>query len=280
MVEGTPSTAPWVENRPTSGWWPGLEFGKLWRYREVAGFLAWRDVKLRYRQTALGVIWVLLQPFATTALFTGVFGQLVHVPSDGLPYAVFAFAGLTIWNYVSSSVQSGANSLVDARQLVTKLYFPRLLAPLAAVVAGGVDLVVALVGLAILAAAYGTAPGLQVLLLPVWIAAAVAVAFGAGAFLAAVNVRYRDVKYALPFALQLWLFASPVLYPVSLIHGAARWVIAINPLVGLMDGLRWSAVGGPPPVGPDAVSALMGATVLICGVVYFRLTESRLADYI
>ncbi len=270
----------WAEYRPSAGWLPRLELGRLWRYREVALFLAWRDLKLRYRQTALGVVWVLLQPFAAAALFTGVFGGLVHVPSEGLPYAVFAFTGLTAYNYVAGSVQIGANSLVDDRQLVTKLYFPRLLAPLAAVTAGLLDLLVALAGLAVLAAAYGTAPGPQLLLLPAWIAAAVGLAFGVAALLAAVNVRYRDVKYALPFALQFWLFASPITFPGSLIHGAARWAFALNPLTGLVDVLRWSTVGAPPPPPADAASALTGFMLLAWGMLYFRRTESSLADYL
>lgn len=261
-------------------WWPRLELAKLWRYREVALFLAWRDVKLRYRQTAFGIVWVLLQPFAAAALFAGVFGQLIHVPSEGLPYVVFAYTGLTAYNYVAGSVQIGANSLVDDRQLVTKLYFPRLLAPLAAVLASLLDLVVALAGLVVLAVAYGTAPGLELLLLPIWILAAAALAFGTASLLAAVNVRYRDVKYALPFALQFWLFATPVTFPASLIHGVARWVFAVNPLTGLVDALRWSAVGGPPPPPADVVSALTGLILLAAGLLYLRRTEASLADYI
>lgn len=281
MATGGRSTGVgWVEHRPSSGWFPGLELGRLWRYREVALFLAWRDVKLRYRQTALGVLWVLLQPFAAAALFTGIFGQLVRVPSEGLPYAVFAFTGLVAYDYVAGVVQVGANSLVDERHLVTKLYFPRLLAPLAAVLAGLVDLIVAFAGLALVAAAYGTPPGLQLLLLPAWVAAAVLLAAGISALLAAVNVRYRDVKYALPFAVQIWLFASPITFPAALVHGAARWAFALNPLTGLIDVLRWSAVGGPSPPLADSLSGLSGIALVLIGLVYFRRTESSLADYV
>lgn len=257
-----------------------MDLGRLWRFREVALFLAWRDVKLRYRQTMLGVLWVLLQPIATTALFTGIFRHLVRVPSDGVPYPVFAFAGLTAWTYVSTSVQSGANSLVESRELVTKLYFPRLLAPLAAVLASLIDLAVALVALAVLVAVYDSPPGAAVALLPVWIVGLVLVAAGAATLLSALNARYRDVKYALPFLLQLWLFASPVVFPASLIHGGARYVYALNPLAGLIDCLRWSALGAPAPPAADWLSAVACAVLLLFALIYFRRTESVLADLI
>ncbi len=246
----------------------------------MALFLAWRDIKLRYRQTVLGVLWVLLQPIASTALFTGIFRNLVHVPSDGVPYPLFAFAGLAAWNYVSSSVQSGANSLVEDRELVTKLYFPRLLAPLAAVLASLLDLAVALAALAVLVAVYDSPPGAAVALLPVWIVGLVLVASGAGALLSALNARYRDVKYALPFLLQLWLFGSPIVFPASLIHGAARYAYSINPLVGLMDCLRWSTLGAPAPPAADFISGIACLVLLLAGLIYFRRTERVLADVI
>jgi lipopolysaccharide transport system permease protein len=274
------SSAVWLENRPSAGWFPRLDLGEAWAYRELTYYLALRDLKLRYKQTAFGVAWALLQPAAGVLVFSIVFGRLAGVPSDGLPYPVFAYAGLSVWIYFSGAVDAAAQSLVEHRDLVTKTYFPRVLAPAAAVLPGLLDLAISWIILAILMLAYGVAPSLAVLLLPLWVLAAVLVALGAGLWLSALNALYRDVRYALTFLLQLWLFASPVVFPSSLVDGAWRYLFGVNPVVGVLDGVRWSLIGGPAPGVQDAVSALAAAILLVTGAVYFRRVERRIADRI
>ncbi|HEX2112357.1 MAG TPA: ABC transporter permease [Gaiellaceae bacterium] len=272
--------APWRENRPTDGWLPRVDFRDLWEHREVAAFLALRDVRLRYRQTAFGVAWAIIRPLAAAAIFTIVFGRLVDVPSDGLPYVVFAYAGLTIWTYVSSAVEAAANSLIEDRALVTKVAFPRVLAPVASTLPGLLDLAISLVILGVFMTVTGVAPSAALVVVPVSVAGAVAVSIGAGLLLSALNVKYRDVRYALGFALQTWLFASPVVYPSSLFDGAWRYVFAANPLVGVIDGFRWSVAGAPPPGAYVLVSLATGTLVLAAGVLVFSRMERRFADVV
>jgi lipopolysaccharide transport system permease protein len=276
----SPATDRWIENRPTRGWLPQLGWSELWARRELVLFLALRDFKLRYAQAALGVAWVLIQPLVAAALFYGVFGRGLGAPSDGIPYLVFAFSGLVLWTYLSQSVQSASESLAAHSALVTKVYFPRLVAPIAAVLPGLVDLAIALVVLAVLMAAYGVVPGLAVATLPLWILAAVAVALAVGLWLAALNAQYRDVRHALGFVLQIWFFASPIAYSSSVISDGWRYVYAANPAVGVLDGLRWSALGAPAPGSEDLVSLAVGILVLATGALYFRRVERRLADVI
>ncbi len=270
----------WTENRPRRGWLPRLDLAELWSYRELAFFLALRDLKLRYKQTVFGIAWALIQPVAAMLLFTVIFGRLADVPSDGLPYAVFVFAGLAVWFYFSNSVEAAAESLVEHRELVTKVYFPRLLAPIAAVLPGLVDLAVSLGLLAVVMIVSGVAPTGAAVLLPLWALAAVGLAFAAGTWLAALNVLYRDVRYALGFFIQLWFFASPVVFSSSLFEGPWRYVYALNPVAGLIDGFRWAAVGAPAP-GPEAlISLASGILLLVGGLLYFGQVERRLADAI
>jgi lipopolysaccharide transport system permease protein len=270
----------WTENRPSRGWLPNIDARELWLFRETAYHLALRDLKLRYKQTALGVAWVVLQPLVAVFLFTFVFGRLADIPSDGIDYAVFAYSGLVGWLYVSSAVEAAAESLVESRDLVTKSYFPRILAPAAAVLPGLVDLLPSLGILAIFMVAYGVAPDAALLTLPVWILAAMLVALGAGLWLAALNALYRDVRYAVGFGLQVWLFASPVVFPSSLVEGTERALFALNPMVGVIDGLRWALVSGPAPPVEDLVSLASGLAILATGVVYFQRVERRMADRI
>lgn len=271
---------PWLENRPSKGWLPRLNAQELWTYRELTYFLALRDLKVRYKQTAFGVAWAILQPVAGAVVFTIVFGRLAKVPSDGIEYAVFVFAGLSVWVYVAGAVDAAAQSLVEHRELVTHTYFPRLLAPFAAVLPGLIDFAISLVILAVFMAVYGVAPSLALLTLPLWFLAVVLVALGAGLWLSALNALYRDVRYTLAFLTQLWLFASPVVFPSSLVEGTGAYFFAANPMVGVLDGFRWCLIGAPPPGLEDVVSLGVGAMLLVSGAVYFRRVERRVADRI
>jgi len=269
----------WIENRPSTGW-PGFRLRTLWAYRELAWFLAERDLKVRYKQTIFGVGWAVLQPLTAAAIFIVLLGRVDDLPADGLPYPVFVFAGLTAWLYVSSSVNRAAESLVTDPSLVTKIYFPRLIAPLASILPSLADLGVSLLILAPFMAAYGVTPGLALATLPAAVVWLVAVALGTGLVFAALNVKYRDVRRVLAFAVQIWLFASPVAFASSLVSGAWKWVYALNPMVGALDTFRWATVGAPRP-GPEALVSL-GVTliVLFAGTVYFHAAERRFADVI
>jgi len=275
----TASAAGWVENRPRTGLLR-LDLTELWAYRELAGFMALRDVKVRYKQAALGIGWAIFQPLAGVVVFTIVFQRLADVQSDGLPYPIFAFVGLLAWNYTSGALTKATQSLVSNAGLVTKVYFPRLLIPLAAVLPGLLDLAVSLPVLLVLYPVYGIRPGWALLTLPLWIAAAVLVALAVGLLLAALNVRYRDVNQAISLLVQLWLFLSPVAYPTSAVPEAWRPVYALNPMVGVIEGFRWCLLDGPAPGPESLVSAGVTAALLGVGLVYFQRTERRFADVI
>ena len=275
----TAGAAGWVENRPRTGLLR-LDLGELWAYRELAGFMALRDVRVRYKQAALGIGWAVFQPLAGAVVFTFVFQRLADVQSDGLPYPVFAFAGLLAWNYTSGAVIKATQSLVSNAGLVTKVYFPRLLIPLAAVLPGLLDLAVSLPVVVVLWAVYDVWPGWAVLTLPLWVAAAMTVALSVGLLLAALNVRYRDVNQAISLLVQLWLFLSPVAYPTSTVPEAWRPVYALNPMVAVVEGFRWSLLGGPAPGAESLVSAAVTVALLAAGLVYFQRTERRFADVI
>jgi lipopolysaccharide transport system permease protein len=242
--------------------------------------LAQRDLKVRYKQTVFGVAWVLIQPLVAAIIFTVVFGRLAGLPSEGLPYAVFVYSGLVLWSYFSAALDSVAQSLVQNRDLVTKTRFPALIAPLAFALPGLADLLVSLAVLGVVMAVYGVAPSVALVFLPGWIVACALVVLGAGLWLSALNVRYRDVRHTMTFLVQVWLFASPVVYASSLVEGGWRYVYALNPMVMVLDGFRWSLVNGPPP-GPEALVSL-GVLVLLLasGLVYFLRAERRFADLI
>lgn len=280
VASASEQTHPWIENRAPSGWLPRLDFRELWTFRELAYALALKDLKVRYKQTFFGVAWSVLQPVLAVVVFTVIFGRLAGLPADGIPYPVFAYAGMAIWLYVSTSTSTAALSLVDNRELVSKVFFPRGLAPLAAIAPGLVDLGVALPILAVLMIPYGVAPGLELLLLPAWIAAAAAVALAVGLWLSALNVKYRDVKHMLGFGLQLWFFASPVVYSSSLVEGDWQYVYALNPMVAVLEGFRWSVIGGPAPGGGALVSGLVVVLLLGGGLVFFHRVERYAADLI
>ena len=270
----------WTENRPSSGWFPRFDFAELWSHREIVWVLAVRNVKIRYKQTFFGVGWALLQPLAGVAIFTLLFGRLAEVPSEGIPYPVFVFAGLAAWVYFSNAATAASESLAQYRELVTKVYFPRLLAPLAAVLPGLIDLAISLFAVGVFMAIFSVAPSVALVLLPLWLVAAVLVAVGVGVWLSALNVQYRDVRNVLTFLLQLWFFATPVVYGSSLLSGRWSFLLALNPVAGLLDGLRWSLVGAPTPGGTAFISLAVGVLVLVSGIAYFGRVERRFADLI
>jgi lipopolysaccharide transport system permease protein len=270
----------WTEIRPPRRGLPRLALGEAWRRRDLGVALAQRTLKVRYRQTLLGVGWALLQPLAGLVIFTLLFGRLAKIPSDGLPYAVFVYPAICVWTYVSASVSAAAAELPQNPHLVTRVYFPRILSPAAAVVPGLLDLTVALALTAVLLVIYDVAPGPQVLLVPLWMAAAAIVAFGVGTWLAAINVKYRDVRQVLPFLLQTWFFVSPMVFPSSLVSDEWRTVYALNPLVGLIDGFRWSLVDSAAPPAADIASLVSAVVIVVGGLYYFRSVEAKFADVI
>lgn len=274
-----PTPAPWIENRPTKGR-RALRVAELWRYRELVGFLALRDVKVRYKQAVFGGAWAIVQPLAGAAIFTVVFGRLAQVSSGDVPYLVLSFAAFTLWSYFSISVNTARMSLVANSALITKVYFPRLAAPLASVLPGLIDLAVALVVLAVMMAIAGIGPGVALLAAPLFLFGTIVVAFGAGTLFAALTVEYRDVQQVFGVLLQLWLFASPVAYPATLVEGSWRWLYYANPMVGMIDGWRWSILGGPPLGRETVVSVVVAALLLWIGLRVFQRSENRFADLI
>lgn len=273
------ATADWKENRPTAGF-RSLQLGELWDYRELVLFLALRDFKAKYKQAVFGVGWAVVQPVAGVVVFTIVFRRFAGVPSDGIPYVVFALLGFVVWSYFSASLGAASTSLVTNAALVTKVYFPRIAAPIAALLPGLVQLVIGLALVVCLMAYYGIAPGLEAAVFPLAVIGAVAVAFGTGLLFAALNVKYRDVGNVLGLLMQLWLLASPVAYPTSLVPDEWRWVYALNPMVGVLDTARWSLVGTPAPGAEVLASVGSGLVLLIVGLVYFQRTERQFADLI
>jgi lipopolysaccharide transport system permease protein len=260
--------------------WRGLELHELWAHRDLFFFLAWRDVKVRYQQTILGVVWAVLQPFLTMVVFTLIFGRLARVPSEGQPYAIFSYAALVPWNLFNSAAGNAGNSLVGNANLITKVYFPRLVIPAAAVGAAMVDFAIAASILLLMMPWYGVAFTPALLMFPVLAILTAIVAAGVGMWLAALNVKYRDVRYALPFVLQLWMFATPVIYPVSFVPGRWRWVLQLNPLSGLIEGFRDAIFARPFDWPALAWSAALSALILVCAAYAFRQTESGFADLI
>jgi lipopolysaccharide transport system permease protein len=275
-----PDELPVTMIEASRGWQP-INARELWSFRELLYFLTWRDVKVRYKQTLLGAAWAVLQPLLTMAVFTVVFGRLARLSSDGLPYEVFALAALVPWTYFANALAQAGNSLVDQHQLLTKVYFPRLLLPLAAVLAGLVDLTISFVMLLVVLAWFGIEPSVRLLAAPAFALLATAAAFAPGLWLAAFNVRYRDVRYVIPFLVQIWLFASPVAYSGSLVPERWRPLYGLNPMVGVVDGFRWMiAPAAPFPATELAAGALAVALVLLTGLFVFRRMEQSFADVV
>ncbi|MGQ0792549.1 MAG: ABC transporter permease [Deltaproteobacteria bacterium] len=258
-----------------------LNLRDLWRYRELLYFLTWRDIKVRYKQTIIGAGWAVLQPLLTMVVFTIFFGRIASIPSEGIPYPIFSYSGLLLWTYFSTSVSSSSNSLVGSANLITKVYFPRLIIPLSSAVAGVVDYFIALTILVLMMLYYGFAPGLSIVFLPATLVLAFISATGVGLWLSALNVKYRDVRYAIPFFIQLMLFATPVIYPADLAPERFRWLMALNPISGIIDAHR-ACVLGYKPIDWDffLLSSAASVVIFLTGVVYFRRVERTFADVI
>jgi lipopolysaccharide transport system permease protein len=254
---------------------------ELWQYRELLYFLIWRDVKVRYKQTAIGAAWAIIQPLMTMIIFTVVFGKFANMPSDGLPYPIFSFAALLPWTYFSKALNQSVSSVVADANLITKVYFPRLLLPLSAVVGGLIDFAIAFVFLLAMMAWYGLAPQWGILLLPFFVLLTMLTALSVSVWLSVVNVRYRDVGQAIPFLVQIWLFASPVAYSASVVPENWRFLYNLNPLAGIIEGFRWALLGSqnPPMVSLLSTSAVVLA-LLYGGIVFFKRMEKTFADVV
>jgi lipopolysaccharide transport system permease protein len=265
---------------PSRGW-VALQLGDVWAYRELLYFLVWRDIKVRYKQTILGAAWAVLQPFTTMVVFSLFFGRLAQIPSDGVPYPLFSYAALVPWTFFAYGLTQSSSSLVDGANLLTKVYFPRLIIPLAAVLSGVVDFGLALLVLLGMMLTYGIMPTAHLLWLPAFVLLALATSLGAGLWLSAMNVQFRDVRYTVPFLTQLWLFATPIVYPSSLLAEPWRTVYGLNPMVGVVEGFRWVLLDTPTAPGPMlAVSILVVLVLLIGGALYFRRMEKTFADVV
>jgi len=279
-IQPLSTTLPETVYEPSRGW-ISLKLGEVWQYRELLYFLTWRDVKIRYKQAALGVGWAILQPLLTMVIFSVIFGGLAKLPSDGIPYPVFSYVALLPWQLFAGSLQRAGTSLVGNANLLTKVYFPRLIIPFSAVGAGLVDFGVSFVVLLGLMLYYGITPTWAILTLPFFVLLALLTALAVGLWLSALNVQYRDVQYAIPFLIQAWMYASPVAYSAGLIpSGIWRIVYGLNPLAGVIQGFRWALVGGTPPDELMVVSVVIVIILLISGLFYFRRMEKTFADVV
>jgi len=264
---------------PKKGWVP-IDIAAIWHHRELLYFLAKRDIKVRYKQTILGGLWAVIQPLFSMIVFSFFFGKLAKIPSDGIPYPVFVYAGLVPWTYFANALSASGNSLVGNANLITKVYFPRLIVPAAASIAGLLDFFIALSLLAVLMAWYHIMPGFQLLLFPVLVGLVFLCAVGVGLWLSALNVQYRDIRYAIPFLIQLWLFLSPVIYPSSIMKHH-RWLMALNPMAGVLEACRASLLGRTPVDWEMlSISAAMICLLFVSGLYYFRRMEKQFADVI
>jgi lipopolysaccharide transport system permease protein len=267
--------------QPSHGW-VALKLGEVWQYRELLFFLTWRDIKIRYKQTLLGAAWALIQPFMTMIVFSLFFGRLAKVPSDGIPYPIFAYAALIPWTYFANGVALSANSMLNDTNLIKKVYFPRLIMPIATVCSGLPDFCLAFLILLAMMVVYGLHPtAISIIWLPICLALTMITALGIGFWLSALNVEYRDIRYTVPFIVQLWLFATPVAYPSSLLTEPWQTLYGLNPMVGVVEGFRWALLGSGHPPGPMVfLSALASIVVLVSGAYYFRRIEKTFADIV
>jgi lipopolysaccharide transport system permease protein len=266
--------------QPSHGWL-SLKLHELWEYRELLFFLVWRDVKVRYKQTVIGTSWAIIQPLMTMVIFTIIFGNFAKIPSDGLPYSIFAYTALLPWNYFSQAISRGGSSLVGSSHLISKVYFPRLIVPLASVVTPLVDFLLSFLVLLGMMVWFRITPTWGILALPLFLLLALVTALAVSLWFSALNVKYRDVGHTIPFLVQFWMYASPVTYPVSLIPEKWRLLYSLNPMTGVIEGFRWALLGKQSPdFGVVIVSALVVLLLLLSGLVYFKRMERTFADVI
>lgn len=266
--------------RPSRSW-VRLDLRELWEYRELLYFFVWRDIKVRYKQTVLGAAWAVIQPFFTMVVFSLFFGKLARIPSEGIPYPIFAYSALVPWMYFANALSSATNTMVEHQRVITKVYFPRLVLPISAALSGLVDFGIAFVVLVGMMLFYGIVPTVAVWTVPFFILLAMITALGVGLWLSALNVQYRDVRYTIPFLVQFWLFATPIAYPSTLVPEKWRALYGLNPMAGVVEGFRWALLGKEQGPGPMlAVSALAITLVLLGGLFYFRRMEKTFADVV
>jgi lipopolysaccharide transport system permease protein len=270
---------PHLVIRPSHGWVP-VRLGDLWRYRELVGFLAWRDISVRYKQTALGVAWAVVQPFLAMLVFVLFFGHIAGFKTADVPYPLYVYSGMLLWQFFSFALTQSSQSLVANQNLVTKVYFPRLAIPVAVVSAGLVDFCIASTVLGGMMGFYGVGPGLRILVFPAFMVLGLLTALGVGLWLSALAVQYRDVQYLIPFTLQLWFFVTPVVYQSVAVPHFARLLLKLNPMTGVIEGFRWALIGTPVNWAAVAISACVAAAVLVTGLFYFRRMEVSFADRI
>lgn len=274
------ASRPVLRIAPPSQWWV-LPFRELWLYRELLYFFVWRDVKIRYKQTVIGAAWAVLQPLLLMIVFTLFFGRLAHIPTDGLPYPVFYYSALLPWMYFAASLQSATSTIVDNQRVITKVYFPRLDLPLSAVLSGLVDFAISFLMFVAIMAYYHVRPTASLIWLPAFLLLTVLTALGAGLWLSALNAIYRDVRYVVPFLVQFWLFASPLVYPSSRVPEKWRGVYGLNPMAGVIEGFRWSLTGhGRPSVRLLSESIIVVAFLVLSGLAYFQKMETTVADMV
>jgi lipopolysaccharide transport system permease protein len=271
---------PVIHIEPSEGW-VSLGLRELWEYRELLYFLIWRDVKVRYKQTVLGVAWAIIQPFFTMVVFSVFFGKLAGIPSDDIPYPIFSYAALVPWTFFAQGLNQSSNSLVGGARLIKKVYFPRLAMPIATVLSGGVDFVLAFIVLLGMMLAFGIVPTVNALWLPLFLLLALVTSLGVGLWLSAMNVQFRDVRYTIPFITQFWMFATPIAYPSTLVPEPWRTLYGINPMAGVVEGFRWALLGTNTAPGPTIIfSSLSALALLVSGAFYFRRMEKTFADVV
>ena len=274
------SAVPVILVRPSKGW-ASLNLGELWRYRELVYFFIWRDIKVRYKQTLLGAAWAIIQPFFVMVIFNIFFGKLAKIPSDGIPYPIFSYVALLPWQLFENGVRKAGNSLVSGRNLLTKVYFPRLAIPIATVIAGLVDFALALTILLGMMWFYDYSPTKWILFTPLLLILALVTALGTGLWLSALNVTYRDVGYIIPFILRVWFFLTPITYSASIVPEEYQTIYALNPMTGVIQGFRWSMLGvGEPPSALILASTVAAVSLMISGLFYFRRMERTFADVV
>jgi len=266
--------------KPTQGWL-SLDLDELWEYRELLYFLAWRDIRVRYKQTALGVAWAVLQPLLTMLVFTVFLGKLAKVPSDGIPYPIFTFSALVPWTFFANGLAQSSTSLVLNANLLKKVYFPRLVIPISSVLSGGVDFLISFLVLVGMMLYYGMPPTMNILCVPLLFALTTVISLGTGLWLSALNVEYRDIRYVVPFLTQFWMFATPIAYPSSLLSERWRLLYGLNPMVGIVDGFRWALLGvATVPSATLVMSSIVSVGLLVTGALYFRRMERTFADVV